>query len=296
MQDITAEAVAAETALLEPATQTAMIGSLITSVLLIGGLIILRQLIIRAIRGKGEILNKDQRRMIVNTKNVTWGLVIAGLVMVWAPQIHTFALSITAFTVAVVIATKEILLCMTGAIYRVSNTPFKVGDWVTVEGVTGEVINTNALGFDLQVVDMKSGGYHFTGQTVTVPNSKFFTANIENANFTKSYVLQDIPLTVQYADLSADNLMKRLREITQKHYEPLREDAATFIRKIERKVGIDLPDAEPHFFLRTSDVGHNIFTVRQYVPTRDAARIASAITQEFLTYVHNAKKRQKKAD
>ena len=309
MQDITTEAATVKTAQLTPppesallesalfdaGTQSTLIGALITSALMVAGLILLRQLIIRTIRAKSEILNKDQRRMIVNTKNITWGLVFVGLLMIWAPQLHTFALSITAFTVAVVIATKEIILCLTGAIYRVSNTPFKVGDWITVEGTTGEVINTNALGFDIQVIDSKTGSYQFTGQTVTIPNSKFFTANIENANFIKVYVLQDIPLTVQYADLPPDTLMQKLRDIVETHYAPLRDDAAKFIRRVERKAGVDLPDAEPQFFLRTSDVGHNVFTVRQFVPTREAARIASAITVDFLKYVHAAKKRQKKA-
>src|SRR5690606_25179459 len=98
------------------------------------------------------------------------------------------ALSITAFVVALVVATKEMILCLTGAIMRATTQPFKAGEWITIDGVTGEVIDLDAFAFRLQEVDMSGKTYQFTGRTITIPNSKLFTHNVENANFFKAYI------------------------------------------------------------------------------------------------------------
>ncbi|MCB9987830.1 MAG: hypothetical protein H6868_00695 [Rhodospirillales bacterium] len=48
---------------------------------------------------------------------------------------------------------------------------------------------------------------------------------------------------------------------------------------------------DPQFFFRTSDIGHNICTVRFFVPTQQAANI----TRDFLSYVYKAKSRKEKS-
>lgn len=91
--------------------------------------------------GNYGILYKDQRQWIIRIKNTSAALVLLALLFIWAPQLHTFAISIAAFAVALVIATKEMIMCFMGAIMRASSQPFNVGEWVTVDGVTGEVVD-----------------------------------------------------------------------------------------------------------------------------------------------------------
>jgi small-conductance mechanosensitive channel len=266
-------------------------GSIITSLLLIVTIVVTRGFLIRRVRKDDEILGKDQRRWIIRIKNTSAILIIIGLILIWAPQLHTFAISIAAFAVALVIATKEMILCLTGAIMRATSQPFKVGEWVTVDNVTGEVIDLDAFAFRLQEVDMEGKTYQFTGRTITVPNSALFTSKIVNANFFKTYIFEDVRVAVQYTDIDPAEALKALQKIVEKNFEPLRKDALLFNKKIRRRAAIDVGSAEPVYDLTTSELGHYQFHVRLFVPTAMASNIGSEISRDFLSQIY--KMRQK---
>lgn len=260
--------------------------SIITSLIFIVVVGVIRTFLIRYIRKDAEILGKEQRRWIIRVKNIASVTILFGLVMIWAPQLHTFAISIAAFAVALVVATKEMILCLTGAIMRATSQPFKVGEWVSVDGVTGEVIDLDAFSFRLQEVDTEGKTYQFTGRTITIPNSKLFTNNVVNANFYKAYIFEDVRVAVQYADIDPAALIDCVREITAKHFEPYQKDAASFNKKIRRHAGVDIGSAEPTYDLTTSELGHFQIHVRLFLPTNNAASVGAEITREFLARVY----------
>lgn len=265
----------------------------VTSFLLIAAIILLRGFLIRYVRKDSEVLAKDQRRWIIRIKNTAVILMFIGLVLIWAPQLHTFALSITAFAVALVIATKEMILCLTGAIMRATSQSFKVGEWVTIDGITGEVIDLDAFSFRLQEVDMAGKTYEFTGRTITIPNSKLFTTNVENANFFKAYIFEDVRITVQYTDIDPVMAMDLLKTVAEEHFTPYRKDATEFNRRIRRRAGIDVGSAEPVYDLTTSDLGHYHFHARLFLPTPLAANIGAHVSRDFLGKIHELRQAQK---
>lgn len=262
---------------------------LFTSLVLVTAVLIVRRLLIRYIWRDAEILAKDQRNWIIRIKNISAILLLIGLVLIWAPQLHTFALSIAAFAAAVVIATKEMILCLTGAIMRVSTQPFNATDWVSVDGTVGEVVDLDIFAFKIQEVDIKGRSYHFTGRTVTVPNSKIFSANVENFNFFKAYVFEDVKITVPHANIDPEAAALTLREITERYFSPHRADALAFNRKIRRRSGFGIGSAEPVYDLATTDAGNYIYSVRMFVPTVLAARLRAEITREFIAYVYQSR-------
>ncbi len=268
-------------------------GSIFTSVLLIITIVVTRGFLIRRVRKDAEVLGKDQRRWIIRIKNTAVILALLGLVLIWAPQLHTFAISIAAFAVALVVATKEMILCLTGAIMRATSQPFKVGDWVTIDGITGEVVDLDAFAFRLQEVDMEGKTYQFTGRTITIPNSKLFTSNVENANFFKTYIFEDVRVAVQYTDVDPGAALDVLKSIAETHFEPHRKDAVAFNKRIRRRAGIDVGSAEPVFDLTTSELGHYQFHVRFFLPTALAAKIGSDISTDFLTHVYHLRQNGK---
>lgn len=264
--------------------------SLFTSVVLVAAVFFVRRLLIRRIWRDSEVLAKEQRSWIIRIKNTSAIAIVIGLVLIWAPQLHTFALSIAAFAVAVVVATKEMILCFMGAIMRVTSQPFKAGDWVSIDGVTGEVVDLDAFSFRLQEVDMKGRSYQFTGRTIVIPNGKIFSSNVENANFFKSFIFEDIKISVQFADIDPQAALTALGKITEKYFAPYRAEAQVFNRKIRRRAGLAISPAEPSYDLSTSDVGHYHFGVRLFLPTQAAANVRSDITADFLAYVYKQRK------
>ena len=267
--------------------------SIFTSLILIVSIIIPRAFLIRYVRKDDEILGKEQRRWIIRIKNTAAILIIIGLVLIWAPQLHTFAISIAAFAVALVVATKEMILCLTGAIMRATSQPFKVGEWVTIDGITGEVIDLDAFAFRLQEVDMEGKTYQFTGRTITIPNSKLFTTNVENANFFKSYIFEDVRVAVQYADIDPAAALNALKAVAENHFAAHRKEAIAFNRKVRRRASIDIGTAEPVFDLTTSELGHYQFHARFFLPTVLAASIGSDISRDFLSEIYKMRTVQK---
>lgn len=259
---------------------------LFTSLVLVTAILIVRRLLIRYVWRDAEILAKDQRNWIIRIKNISAILLLIGLVLIWAPQLHTFALSIAAFAAAVVIATKEMILCLTGAVMRVSTQPFNATDWVSVDGTVGEVVDLDIFAFKIQEVDIKGRSYHFTGRTVTVPNSKIFSSNVENYNFFKAYVFEDVKITIPHVGIDPEAAAMTLREITEKHFAQYRADAIAFNRKIRRRSGFGIGSAEPSYDLTTTDTGNYIYAVKMFVPTMLAARIRGDITRDFIAYAY----------
>jgi len=280
---------AVDKAVHEAVNQQLLMQGAITTVLLIAGVVLLRYFLSHFVRGKSEILDKEQRRWLNHINNGTTILVLLGLILIWTPQIHTFALSLTAFAVAVVLSTKELLMCITGGFLRATTKPFDIGDWITVDDLTGEVMRITTMATVVEEIDMAGETYQFTGQTIQIPNSKFLSINVENANFIKNHVYYDIPITVQYADLDPQKLMKQLQNITTKHFAPFRDEATKFNKKVEKVAAVDFADPEPQYFLKTTDSGHFVYTVRLFVPTLKAVQIGTSITQDFLSYVYKTK-------
>ncbi|MBI2234496.1 MAG: mechanosensitive ion channel [Micavibrio aeruginosavorus] len=270
---------------MQVADMSGFIQEIVTSGVFLGLIVVLRLLLIRMIRRKAEILSKEQRRWVTRVKNGTLAVTCIGLVMIWAPQLQTFALSLTAFAVALVVATKEMILCLTGSLLRVSTQSYKVGDWIIIDGVMGEVMDIDAFSTRLEEIDQKT--CQFTGKSVSIPNSRLFTSQVENRNFSKTYNFQDISITVAYQDMNPVALQEAFQETVMRHINGFQAEGRRFTQRIARKKGIDLTDFTPVFGMRTSDLGHYAFTARVFLPTQESDSILLRITKEFLDLAHN---------
>jgi small-conductance mechanosensitive channel len=240
-----------------------------------------RVLLARVVRRKTDILSADQRRWTRTVKNMVWMLIVLGLVLIWAPQLRTVALSLAAFVVAIVIATKEVILCFTGAFMRVSTAPFRMGDWITIDGITGEVVDINPFSAKLQELETEHGTYAFTGRIVQIPNSRYFSVPIVNISHLKHYRVYMFTVAMQEDRLNPAEMAGLLREIAARHTAPFKEEAAQVRGRIARNSSIPLPDAAPVVTFAGGDFNNQRFTVRLFVPTRTAVQVSSAIHEEF---------------
>jgi len=257
-----------------------------TSVLLVVLLLLARLALVKLVRGKDVLLSSEQRRWISRIKNSVWIIVFLGLVLIWAPELRTLALSLTAVAAALVLAGKELLLCFSGALMRTVTQPFKVGDWITIDGVTGVVVDLDALAIQLEEIDVQGRTYQLTGRRLQVPNAKLLTHTVINEHAVKRYTYHSFQINVAVNDAPEPSLaLAALKQIVERFYEPVASDAAAATELIERTVGLDLPEAEPEITFRTHDFGHHCFTIRLFVPSRHATMLASSITIAFLQHL-----------
>lgn len=278
---------AVETAVGEAITTHFLVSGLLTTIIAIVTVLVIRFFIVKLVKGKSDTLDQDQRRWINKINNGATLLSLLCLMFLWAPQLHTFALSMTAVAMAVVWSTKELLMCLTGGFLRTTTKPFDVGDWITVDGQTGEVMRVTTLATVIEEVTMVDHSYQFTGRTLHIPNSKFLTNTVTNADFTKDYAYSDIPITLHHTGMDPVKLTKQLYKITEKHFAPFRDEAVKQNAKARRKSGVNYTAPEPQVFLSTTskDALHT-YTVRLFLPTLRAKEISTQITTDFLSYVY----------
>ncbi|MDP2571464.1 mechanosensitive ion channel family protein [Vibrio penaeicida] len=254
---------------------------LISSALLILLIVLVRRIIISLIRGDVNFLTEDQRKWISRTKNSAFSVIIITLFLLWQSEISEFALSLTAIAVAVVVASKEIILCFTGSIQRASSRSFRIGDWIEVGNLCGEVIEHNLMATVIQEIDLHHGNYNYTGKTATLPNSMFFSVPVKNLNFMKRYVYHSFNIVVgEFRNLYP--MFPSLLAKIDDHCEDFIDVAKRYNVVIERHAGVDLPGAEPHISVSSANTGEQIVHFMLFCPTDRAFEIEQLIREDFM--------------
>jgi len=251
------------------------------SALIISVILVIRRLTISSIRGDVAFLTEDQRKWMSRTKNGTFTLIVITLFMLWQSEISEFALSVTAIAVAIVVASKEIILCFTGSIQRASSRSFRIGDWIEVGKLCGEVIEHNMMATVIQEIDLHHGQYHYTGKTATLPNSMFFTYPVKNLNFMKRYVYHNFSITVK----DFVNLYPLVPDLVTKiehHCEDFIDVARRYNSVIEKHAGVDLPGSEPHIHINSGATGEQIVHYMIFCPTEQASHLEQEIRKDFM--------------
>ncbi|NOI82162.1 mechanosensitive ion channel family protein [Vibrio tubiashii] len=242
---------------------------------------IIRRMVLSMIRGDVAFVSEEQRSWMSRTKNGTFITTVLLLFILWQSEINEFALSVTAIAVAIVVASKEIILCFTGSIQRASSRSFRIGDWIEVGKICGEVIEHNMMATVIQEIDLHHGQYHYTGKTATLPNSMFFTYPVKNLNFMKRYVYHDFSIVVpEFVNLYP--LIPTMLEKIDGHTSYFHEVATRYNTVIEKHAGVDLPGAEPHIHITSGSTGEQIVHFMLFCPTDKATHLEQEIRADFM--------------
>lgn len=243
--------------------------------------LLLRGLIIRRIRQTRDILTADDRRQISTVHISSVSFVVVMLLLLWLPQIQHFILSITAIAVALVIATKELLLCLSGALLIRTSRAFSIGDWISIDNYFGEVIERNFMTTTIQEIENKS--YTYTGCTATLPNSLFLANAVTNQNFLRRYQFHSFSITIEPDAFPIDaeaQLQRRIEALTS-HFI---DTAQRYNKMLEKRTGIDIPDAKPSVDFSTNDLAKLVTTLSVFCPTDEIVDLEKAMMREFFDW------------
>ncbi|WP_283149501.1 mechanosensitive ion channel family protein [Silvimonas soli] len=270
--------------LLNATTDVAFLRDLIISLVLIAVLFLAHSMIRRAILGRDKLRPEDKRRLMVYSRNAALVLFVLGTVVIWGHEIEAFAVSLVAIAAAIVIGTKEIIMCILGSIYRTTSRAFEVGDRIEIGGIRGRVIDMNLL--NTTVIESSAAVPHkgTVGRGVVIPNSLFLSQAVYNETMLGAYVLQTVHVAINreqdWAQAEAALLQAGAHAIAD--YAP---DLANHVRELERNYAVDTPPTEPRVRVSLDDREAINLQLQLPVPLGQRARIEQAILRDFLRHM-----------
>lgn len=234
-----------------------------------------------------KLARKSRKRKARDNKHVAQSLLhlinlisIILLLLIWSSEIQNFALSIAAFAVAIVLAMREFIQSIIGFLYLVSTRPFRVGDWIQIDGDYGEVAEIDWVKTTLLEIDMKS--YQITRRTISVPNSKLVVSTIKNLNYIKRYVTHTFTI-VKSGGYNGFPLYEPLLERAHFYCEDFMEVAMRYNSIIERKLDATIPGPDPEIRFSTTDIGDFQVRVILFCPTELALELEHKLTADFMS-------------
>ena len=243
--------------------------------------LLIRGLVIRRIRRTKTILTSSERRAMSRVHMTAVMFILIITLVLWLPQIQHFILSITAIAVAIVIATKELSLCLLGAFVIRTSRAFSIGDWISVEPHFGEVIERNFMTTTIQEIERRN--FTYTGRTAVLPNSLFLSNAVLNQNFLRRYQFHSFTITIEPDAFPIDaeeKLQQRIETLTS-HFI---ETAQRYNKMLEQRTGIDIPDAKPMVEFSTNAAAKLVTTLSVFCPTEEITTLEKAMMKEFFEW------------
>ncbi|ASJ70157.1 mechanosensitive ion channel domain-containing protein [Granulosicoccus antarcticus] len=243
--------------------------------------LLLRGLLIRRIRKTRTILTSSERRAMSTVHMSSVIFILVTVFVLWLPQIQNFILSITAIAVALVIVTKELSICLLGAIVTRTSRAFSIGDWISAGTHFGEVIERNFMTTTIQEIERRS--FTYTGRTAVIPNSLFLSIAVTNQNFLRRYQFHSFDITIEpdaFPIDAEDKLQARIEALTV-HFI---DTAQRYNKMLEQRTGIDIPDAKPTVEFSTNEAAKLVTTLSIFCPTDEIATLEKAMMKEFFEW------------
>lgn len=259
-----------------------IIKSALMSVLMIVAVIAGRSILLSAhFRSHPDLSIENKRRSLVFSRNVTMLLILLGLAMIWAAQIQTLALSMFAVAAAIVVATKELIMCLSGSILRSVTKQYSIGDYIEINGLRGRVVDINMLNTLMMQIGPNPLIGQLSGKTLSFPNSLLLSHTVHRDNILGNYVIHTVEIPVPI-HLDSDEIIGRLKDVLEPlcaAYVPVIQQ---YLENVQAQKLFITPAAQP----RVSRVPHDDkvyhIIVRFASPVSKRLEIQQAVLDEFL--------------
>jgi small-conductance mechanosensitive channel len=251
------------------------------SLILLLTLIMIRTLIVRWIAHNPTLSMESKRRWVVTTRNSVVFAFLIGLVIIWAHELQAFAVSIVALAAAMVLATKELILCWSAAALRVGSKVYAVGDRIQIAGHRGVVLDHDAFATKLLEIGPGQFAHLYTGRVTTFPNSLLFTNALVKENPEQDYGLYTLTVPVKHNE-DWQRAEQTLLEAAKLECAPFMDEAARQMKLLEQANLLEAPSPEPRITIQVPEFGKIHLILRFPAPDRGRSRIEQAILRRYL--------------
>lgn len=247
-------------------------------------LLVVRKVVLRTLFSH-EMPPEVRRRLEVNSRNAIFIAVFLVSFFIWAEEIRTLAISAFAVAAAIVLATKELIMCVSGSLLRGSAGSFSVGDRIEVGVHRGDVIDVTLLTTRLVEIGPGQTTHQHTGRTISLPNSMFLTTPVINETYTDEFVLHVFTVPIASTD-PWEEAERHLLEAANEECGAYLEDARRHFDQMVGRHALEAIQVEPRVSIRKTEPGRIDMVVRIPTPARRKGRIEQAILRRFLRAVN----------
>jgi small-conductance mechanosensitive channel len=241
----------------------------------------LRMLVLRAVAQSERLTLETRRRWVIYIRNMVALVFVTGLVFIWGHELETFAVSLVAIAVAVVLATKELILCLSGTVLRMGTNAYTLGDRIEVAGTRGNVLDQTLLATTVLEIGPGQTSQQYTGRAVVFPNSLLLSHPIVNETYLRRYVVHVITVPLNRHD-DWQTAEKLLFEIAMAECAPFIDDARRHMKELEGKAWLDAPSVQPRVNVQLPDPERINLLLRIPAPAHRTSRLEQAILRRFM--------------
>ena len=251
------------------------------SLILLMTVVIIRSLIVRWIAHNPTLSMESKRRWVVTTRNSVVFAFLIGLVIIWAHELQAFTVSLVALAAAFVLATKELILCWSGAALRVGGKVYAVGDRIQIAGHRGVVLDHDVFATKLLEIGPGQSAHLYTGRITIFPNSLLFTNALVKENPEQEYGLYTLVVPIKN-DEDWQRAERVLLDAAKIECAPFMEEAARQMKLLEQANLLEAPSPEPRITIQLPESGKIHLVLRFPAPDRGRSRIEQAILRRYL--------------
>jgi len=209
------------------------------------------------------------------------------LVTIWADQIRSAALVLSAFAVAMVLASKELLMCILGWWVKMAGDAYHIGDRVQIGDIKGDVMDYGLLTTTLLRVGTGRGDEFRSGGVVTVPNSMLLTTPVQSLTHTIDYKWHELDFMVG-PDAPWETMERHLLEAATEAVAPYREEITKQLAAMEERFAFRSIGADPRAFLSITEEGALQLSLRVAIPVRGARAVEDQIVRRYLSLANGS--------
>ena len=264
-----------------PYSDSVLVPDILKSLILLAVVLLVRVIVVRAVLRSEALSVETRRRWVLTVRNLMALVFVTGLIFIWFHELSTFAVSLVAIAVALVLATKELILCLSGAVLRAGTNAYTLGDRIEIHGIRGNVIDQNLLATTLLEIGPGHTSSQYTGRAVVFPNSLLLSHPVINETYMKEFIVHivTIPLTMEADWQHAEKL---LLEIALRECAPFMSEAQQHMKQLEGKAWLDAPSVQPRVSIQLPEPGLINLLLRIPAPAHRTSRLEQAILRRFL--------------
>lgn len=205
------------------------------------------------------------------------------IMFLWFSQLQVIFVSILAVAAAIVIALKELIMCITGGVLVKVSHVFKVGHRIEIDGVRGFVIEKSMLTTKVLEVGPEKNSQQTTGDIITIPNSLMLAKSVKNESYFKGYSIKSFVFKID-EEVNVlkfeESVLTLVKSVTADYL----ENAKGHISKFCEKEGLTVPAITPRTKILVENNKEFSVLVKVPVLNTEIAEIEQKLNRFYLEW------------